>query len=173
MNEPRSHLPRDLEVLRYVDALNAGDLDAVAALWDEASCDPELERMLTELDVALFLEQAGAHGKADAKHPVRVSERFVQRERRWVVLAGALAAACLVAVLAWTWRYLENLVPRPSTTELAHQVTPRPPGDSPRSPAWWEARRVLEEAEMPPFTWPLEEDSPIRVSTSMPSELLD
>ena len=59
MKEPRNHLPRDLKALRYLDALNAGDLEAVAALWEEATHDPELERMLAELDGAMFREIPG------------------------------------------------------------------------------------------------------------------
>ena len=47
------HLPRDLAALHYLEALNAGNLETAAALWDEASRDPELERTLTELDGAL------------------------------------------------------------------------------------------------------------------------
>jgi hypothetical protein len=71
MNEPRNHLPHDLKALRYLDALDAGDLEAVAALWEEASLDPELERLLAELDQVLFLEEAGANWEADAER-VRV-----------------------------------------------------------------------------------------------------
>src|SRR5262245_40173920 len=67
MKEPRNHLPRDLKVLRYLDALNAGDLEAVAVLWEEASRDPQLERMLTELDGALFVEEAGRNWTAEAE----------------------------------------------------------------------------------------------------------
>src|SRR5262245_15777183 len=66
MREPTNHLPRDLQGLRYLDALDSGDLETVAALWEEASRDPELERMLAELDGALFVENAGANGRADA-----------------------------------------------------------------------------------------------------------
>ncbi len=59
MKEPRNHLPRDLKAVRYMDALNTGDLEAVSALWEEASHDPELERVLAELDGAMFQEVRG------------------------------------------------------------------------------------------------------------------
>ena len=59
MNEPRRHLPGDLKALRYLDALNTGDLEAVARLWEAAADDPQLERMLTEIDEAMFQEIAG------------------------------------------------------------------------------------------------------------------
>ena len=64
MKEPRNHLPRDLEALRYLDALNAGDLEAVSALWEDASHDPELERMLAELDAGDVPGDSGQPGLA-------------------------------------------------------------------------------------------------------------
>ena len=45
---------RERESLRYLDALDAGDLDAVAAIWEEAAADPELEALLRDLDEGLF-----------------------------------------------------------------------------------------------------------------------
>jgi hypothetical protein len=59
MNEPRNHLPRDLQALRYHDALTTGDLETVSTMWEQASRDPDLERLLVEIDDALFLEEAG------------------------------------------------------------------------------------------------------------------
>jgi hypothetical protein len=49
-------LRRDRLVLRYLDALDAGNLEAVAALWDEAAADPALEQALLELSDGLFVE---------------------------------------------------------------------------------------------------------------------
>src|SRR5262245_53133901 len=80
-----------------------------------------------------------------------------RRRAGWVGLVGALAAACLLAVLAWPRRQDNNPGPSPPTNESARQVTPRPPDDSDDVAAWREARRVLEGGEPPPFTWPLEE----------------
>jgi hypothetical protein len=82
-------------------------------------------------------------------------------QRRWIVrvrlasLAGALAAACLLAVLASAWRHLGNLVPRPPTTESVSHDPSRPSDDSVRNgPA--EARLVLDGAPSSSFAWPLE-----------------
>jgi hypothetical protein len=91
----------------------------------------------------------------------------------WVGVAGALAAACLLAVLAWPRRDGKGPAPGPTPRESAHQATPRPPDDSDDLAVWREARRVLDGAEPPTFTWPLEETLPIRVSTSLPPDLLD
>ena len=110
MNEPRRHLPGDLKALRYLDALNAGDLEAVARLWEEAADDPQLERMLTEIDEAMFQEIAGK--------PSLLSERLARPKRRWAVWsgsAGTLAAACLLAILAWPRRDTENQGPSPAS----------------------------------------------------------
>src|SRR2546428_694543 len=67
MNVPRNHLPHDLKVFRYLSALKSGDLEAVAALWKEASLDPQLECFLTELDEELFTEETTRQRKSGAK----------------------------------------------------------------------------------------------------------
>jgi hypothetical protein len=90
----------------------------------------------------------------------------------WVGVAGALAAVCLLAVLTWLGRDGKDPVPAPGTNPPMHQVTPRPPDNSDRIAAWRETRRVLDGAEMAASTWPLQETSPIRVSTSIPPDLL-
>jgi hypothetical protein len=43
--------------LRFLDALDAGNLDAVGALWEQAAADPELERSLGELTDGLAVEE--------------------------------------------------------------------------------------------------------------------
>src|SRR5262245_65476263 len=94
----------------------------------------------------------------------------VPRRRRavWVGAAGALAAACLLAVLAWLGRGGKD--PSPPTNPSAHQAIPRPPDDSAGTAEWLEARRVLDGAEPPAFTWPLPEAPPLRASTSLPPD---
>jgi hypothetical protein len=46
----------DASVERYILALDAGDLDTVALILDEAQTDPELDRLLVEVDEALHAE---------------------------------------------------------------------------------------------------------------------
>jgi hypothetical protein len=123
-------------------------------------------------------------------------------QRRWGVWVGAVAAsaaACLLAVLAWPGRDGKNPVPSPGTRESVHQVTvpspspspptsvsapalgaglPTPPAlqlpdDSASIAPWLQAGRDLDGADTPTFTWPLEETLPMRVSTSIPSDVLD
>src|SRR6266536_5015387 len=93
-----------------------------------------------------------------------------KRGRRWVGVVGVLAAACLLAVLAWLGRDATKPAPSPPTRESTHQVAPQPPDDVPRISALREARRASDEAEMPAFTWPLEETSPLTVLTSIPPD---
>jgi hypothetical protein len=91
----------------------------------------------------------------------------------WVGVAAAVAAACLLAVLAWPRREAKGPVPSPPPGDIVHQVAPRPPADVADLTAWRETRRVLDGAEMPPFTWPLPEPWSVRVSNAIPPDLLN
>jgi hypothetical protein len=106
--------------------------------------------------------------------------RPIPRRRRvlWAGMAGALAAACLLAALAWLGRDGKGPVPSPSMHESAHaQGAGLPPALRPDHSAgiapWLEARRALDGGEMPTFTWPLQKASPLRGLTSIPHDLLD
>ena len=168
MNERRDYLPRDLETLRYLDALNAGDLEVVAAVWEQASRDPQLERILAELDSALFAEAAGADGKADVVRGPRIAPKHLPSGvptprppttlRRLVGVVGGLAAAGFIAFCIWPGRDGKNPGASPPANESAHQVTPQPPVANDRIAAWRQYRRVLDGDEMPTFTWPLQGD---------------
>jgi hypothetical protein len=96
-----------------------------------------------------------------------------RRRAAWAGAVGALAAACLLAVLAWPRRDGKDAIPSTSADAPAHQVAPRLPDDSASLAAWREARRGLGGAEPPSFTWPLEETSLITASPSIPRDLLD
>ena len=180
MNEPRNHLPRDLKALRYLDALNAGDLDAVAALWEEATHDPELEQAMAELDHALFVEDADASGKAGADRLRRSlpllspgcgpqpQSPVTRRRAVWLGAASALAAACLLVVLTWQGRGGKNANPNPPIEPSAHL-----PDNTGRIAALLKSRRELDEAEPATFTWPLPETSPSNVSSRTSSDLTD
>ena len=160
MKEPRNHLPRDLEALRYLDALNAGDLEAVSALWEEASHDPELERMLAELDAAMFREIPG--------NPGSPPERLGRRRRLWALRVGAvgtLAAACLLAILAWPLRDTKNQGSNPPPSQTGIEVAHQPSNVSHDLTPYLRARRDLDEAAMPRFVWPLE--NPLSASTPL------
>jgi hypothetical protein len=58
---------RDREATRYLDALDAGDLEALALFWDRAASDPELEGILRELSEDLHaVEGSGTDFATDA-----------------------------------------------------------------------------------------------------------
>ena len=150
--------------MRYLDALDAGDLEAVAEAWERAGRDPELERMLVELDGALFAEVRG-----NASPPREPSGR---RRRRWAVWAGvsgAVAAACLIAVLALPGRDGKDTIPSPGRNQSVQQVASQPPDDSTGLATLLASRRDLDETEMPAFDWPFENT----LSTSSPLDLPD
>jgi hypothetical protein len=93
--------------------------------------------------------------------------------RRWVVwmgVAGAMAAACLAAMVEWQAGDGENL-PGKRTINVA--VTRNTPLESNGIASWREARRVMDGAELPAFAWPLGETPPITVFTSIHPDLLD
>src|SRR5262245_6054869 len=71
----------------------------------------------------------------------------------WVGIMGALAAACLLAVLAWLGRDGKTPGSNPATAPAARQETPRTPDDSDNVAAWQKARRGLGVAGMPAFAW--------------------
>jgi hypothetical protein len=60
---------REWAALRYLDALEAGDLEAVAAFWEQAAADPALERMLGEVTDGVA-EEEGLSPADDAAEQV-------------------------------------------------------------------------------------------------------
>ena len=164
MNDAPNPLSRDLEALRYLDAVNAGDLEAVAEAWERAGRDPELQQMLVELDGALFVEAR------DTASPIHEPSR--RRRSRWAVWAGVsgpLAAACLIAVLAWPRPDDKNAISSPRKNQPAPRLSIQPPDDSTGLAPLLASRRVLNETDMPAFAWPFENS----ISISSPLDLPD
>jgi len=92
--------------------------------------------------------------------------------RRWVVwmgVAGAVAAACLVAVISWHARNGKSL----PEMVIVQPVPLQAPLDAGGITSWREARRAMDGVELPAFAWPLEETSPITVFTSIRPDFLD
>ena len=90
----------------------------------------------------------------------------------WLVASG-LAAACLVAVLAWPRGDGKNPVPGVSGLQSSDPITHRPGQDPTGLAAWGNVRRGLNLSEMPAFSWPLQESSCLSRLTSIPPDLLD
>jgi hypothetical protein len=91
---------------------------------------------------------------------------------RWLVASG-LAAACLLAVLAWPRGDRTNPVPGFSGQQSSDPITPRPRLDPTSVAAWGNVRRGLNLSELPAYSWPLPESSRLSRSASIPPDLLD
>ncbi len=130
MNEPNNHLPGDLMALRYLEALNHGDLEAAAELWEEASQDPALEQRLAEVDETLFTE--GAAGSRPMRQPL------LRRTRRRLI-AAAVCAGLAACVLFLVWLKPDSRQP---IVKIAPKETPTVAraDDAP----WRQYRQVLE-----------------------------
>jgi hypothetical protein len=97
-------------------------------------------------------------------------------QRPWAVWVGAvtvLAAACLLAILAWPRLTSKLPVPRPAKEESVRQDTPRPADHSDSVELREIARRGPDELGPPTFTWPLPEAGPRPLAAAIPPDLLD
>jgi hypothetical protein len=95
---------------------------------------------------------------------------------RWAVwggVAGTLAAACVLAFLAWPRTPGIMPAPSPPSQGAVHEVASRPPDDDASLAAWPLARRLPEGAETLTFRWPIADTSLIRAGASIPPDLLD
>ena len=102
--------------------------------------------------------------------------------RRWRLGVGAgasiaLAAACLLAVRFWPDPSGKNsspsVVTNPQRPESSHPVTPQQRSDSRRTSALLTARFDLDETALPTYNWPIQEKSPLMVSSALRPDLLD
>jgi hypothetical protein len=57
MTEPKHSAAWAENALRYLDALDAGDVATLAELWEQAAVDPQLEQVLGELTDGLAVEE--------------------------------------------------------------------------------------------------------------------
>lgn len=163
MKETSEHLKRDGDVLRFVDALDRGDLDSIASLWEKASDDPELESMLLEVEGAVA-------GKLSEEESIgssvpRRRHSFASR----LALAGALAAACLLAFFVWRLHIAPNRNPSGPSSEQA--INPATKDDLLAGRPDGVGRN--DKSSLTAFAWPLEERRPIRASSSIPPDLFD
>ncbi len=69
---------RERMAVRYLDALDAADLDALVALWEEAAARPEIEALLHELNEGLEAEEGQGTGFAtDATRVLELARRHL------------------------------------------------------------------------------------------------
>jgi hypothetical protein len=129
---------------------------------------------------------AGLESKLLAVIPAGISIR----RRRWVMWAGVLgplAAAALLVVFNWPRNTGNSALRRSSAGQSRGQGSISSAGINDAAPnvpvqvahesamfaEWREVRRILSGAEPASFTWPLEESSPVTVTTALPAYLLD
>jgi hypothetical protein len=102
--------------------------------------------------------------------------------RRWrlgvrAVASVAAAAACLLAVRFWPEpndrRIAAVLAANPQSTKPVQQATPKTQSDSLWTTPWLKGGHDLDETEMPTFTWPIQEKSPLVLSTALRPDLFD
>jgi hypothetical protein len=169
MNEPCDALLRDLQGSRYLEALTAGDLETVAALWDQASCDPDLERLLVELDATLYEEHRTADGMhiAGRESRIRRKRSLLGRHRpvAWWGVASALAAACVLVMCSWCWH--RGTIPITVSGLAEHG-----PASGPRL-SWVEAHRMADGSEQAAFHWPLPQPAPVPLKNALSPDVLD
>jgi hypothetical protein len=91
---------------------------------------------------------------------------------RWGIVSG-LAAACLVAALAWPRGDRTDRVPGHAGQSSPEPIAPRPRQDPASIAAWANVRRGLNLSEMPDYSWPLQESSHLSRLASIPADLLD
>jgi hypothetical protein len=142
-----------------------------------ADSRPNPDRSSESLEARLrALAQPRVPADLEARLLATIPAEMPTPRRRWAVWAGvaaSLAAASLVAMLPWPRDDGVTPVPRPPSSDVVRQATPRPAADSASIAAWREAGRGQDGAKALTFNWPLPETSLIRAGSSIPPDLLD
>jgi hypothetical protein len=151
--------------------------------WPNSDRSPEsLEASLRALPKPLIPSELEA--RILEAVPVRPSNndelprlaRSTSRKWRLTVWTGAsvaAAAACLLAVRFWPELDDQHTAPihvaDPGSSKSARHATSRPQSDAP----WFLAHQDVVESEMPTFTWPNQQKSPLMVSSALRPDLFD
>jgi hypothetical protein len=133
---------------------------------------PNPDQSLESLEAQLrALPQPPIPADLEARLLATIPAKRSTPRRHWGIRVGVLAAACLLAVIAWPRGDGNRPISR--TIETPFRASVQPPDDSANIASLRTARKALDDGEPPTFTWPLPEPSPIRFSTSIPPDLLD
>ncbi|HZU36623.1 MAG TPA: hypothetical protein VFA18_11970 [Gemmataceae bacterium] len=168
MSSFRDQVRRDVRAAAYLDALDAGDLQTIATLWDEASHDSELEHLLAEVDARVFVEEAQTPAVRPAEVPAPGAKPWL-----WLSVLGGVAAACALAIFLWPRPQPENPTRDQARTTHPAPPSPHPLAHAPADVARWQApARMLSGAETTTFIWPVQ-GPPFRVGSAIPPDLLE
>ena len=134
---------------------------------------PNPDRSLESLETRLrAVPEPTVPANLEARLLAAIPVTMPFQPRRWPVrvgVVGAVAAACLVTILAWP-RHEE--LGTGGEGRLISEIPSPAPAVSEKAMAWREARQLLDGGEIPGFSWPLEETTPITASNSIPADLL-
>jgi hypothetical protein len=150
-----------------------GSLEVLAARLQALPQPPvpaDLEaRLLAAMPPEMLIQPRQLQGGAASEE--RGTIRFSRRG--WAVWVGALAAACFLVVFTRPARDGKSPVPIPPGDGQEVRVRPKPSGASDSVAEWWMVRGNLDVAESKTFSWPIQEKSPITVSTAIPPDLFE
>ena len=94
MSAHPDHFWHERMAVRYLDALDVGDLDTVFALWDQAAPDAELLTLLNELNEGLDLEEGiGTDFATDATRVLEMARKHLPSAFSQEEPPGPLTAA--------------------------------------------------------------------------------
>jgi hypothetical protein len=120
---------------------------------------------------------AAIPGKTSNEIPRPVSAARRRHAAVWAGVAATVAASCLLTVRFWSGPSGENshslVVTDSQNSKAPHDVGSQQPGASVWTTPWLKAGQDLDGTEMPTFTWPIQETSPLMVSTALRPDLLD
>jgi hypothetical protein len=109
--------------------------------------------------------------------PLSVRASLGWRLAVWAGASVAVAAGCFLAVRFWPGPGDQNVargtIPNAVSTDRAPQLTHRQAGESLWTTPWLRAQQELDGTDLPTFTWPIQEKSPLMVSTALRPDLLD
>jgi hypothetical protein len=77
-NKPQYPQEGDQTIDRYIQALDQGDIDAVEAILEQAASDPVLDRLIHEVNAALYVEDGLDTFETDAEQVRTLARQHLQ-----------------------------------------------------------------------------------------------
>jgi hypothetical protein len=77
-NKLQYHQEGDQTINRYIQALDQGDIDTIEAILDQAASDPVLDRLIHEVNAALYVEDGLDTFETDAEQVRTLARKHLQ-----------------------------------------------------------------------------------------------